>query len=71
VVDDEAEPRFVEVGYELLARATTADGRGQPERIAAPDERPLELTEETYPWNEKGYRNNAYRTYGVQVTVET
>jgi len=29
------------------------------------------LTEETYPWNEKGYRNNAYRTYGVQVTVET
>ncbi|MFC5972171.1 sulfite oxidase [Halomarina salina] len=56
--------------HDLLARAVTADGRGQPERVAAPDEGPLAITDETYPWNYKGYGNNAYRTYGVRVTVE-
>ena len=56
--------------HELLARATTAGGRTQPARVAAPDEGPLAITDETYPWNRKGYGNNAYRTYGVRVTVE-
>ena len=54
----------------LLARATTADGRTQPERVAGPGETPLEITPETFPWNAKGYGNNAYRSFGVHVTVE-
>ncbi len=57
-------------GHHVLAtRATDADGRTQPVRVAAPDEGGLELTGETYPWNEKGYGNNAYRSYAVSVTV--
>jgi DMSO/TMAO reductase YedYZ molybdopterin-dependent catalytic subunit len=56
--------------YDLLARATTEGGRTQPERVAGPEETAPEITEETYPWNKKGYGNNAYRAFGVHVTVE-
>lgn len=35
------------------------------------EETPARLDEgETFPWNQRGYGNSAYRTYGVGVTVE-
>ena len=65
-MDRDAEPG----DHVLVTRATDGAGRTQPTRVAAPDEGGLELTEETYPWNRKGYGNNAFRSYAVSVTVE-
>lgn len=53
----------------LAARATDGGGRTQPARVGAPDGDTGDPGE-TYSWNRKGYRNSAYRSYAVRVTVE-
>lgn len=52
--------------YTLLSRATDEEDRRQPARISKPDE----TGTDTYPWNEGGYAENAYRPHAVEVTVE-
>ncbi|WP_458207874.1 sulfite oxidase [Haladaptatus sp. NG-SE-30] len=54
----------------LLSRATDECGRSQPATISDPEAglRGIEGTE--YPWNQKGYGNNAYVPFGVSVTVQ-
>lgn len=54
----------------LLSRATDEEGRTQPETVSDPEEGLRGITDGKYPWNEKGYGNNAYRPLGVSVTVE-
>ena len=56
--------------HELLCRATDVVGRTQPATISSPDEGRRDIEDDEYPWNEKGYGNNAYRTLGITVTVE-
>ncbi|GAA0238566.1 sulfite oxidase [Haladaptatus pallidirubidus] len=53
----------------LLSRATDEHGRSQPATISDPEAglRGIDGTE--YPWNQKGYGNNAYVPLGVSVTV--
>ncbi|MFB6130497.1 MAG: sulfite oxidase [Salinigranum sp.] len=54
--------------YRVLTRATDDAGRTQPARVAAPgaDRDP---DADAFPWNPEGYGNNAYRAYGVTITV--
>lgn len=55
----------------LVSRATDDRGRGQPATISDPDEKLLQITDAKFPWNQRGYGNNAYMTRSVDVTVET
>ena len=55
--------------YRLVSEATDGRGRTQPAEISDPHTGP-EGSGESYPWNREGYGNNAYRSYGVAVTVE-
>jgi DMSO/TMAO reductase YedYZ molybdopterin-dependent catalytic subunit len=54
--------------HRLVSRATDERGHRQPARVAGPDE-PFAIDAEGFPWNREGYGNNAYATYGVDVTV--
>lgn len=56
--------------YLLVSRATDERGRTQPATVAAPEEEQRGIDDETYPWNQKGYGNNAYCPLGITVTIE-
>ncbi|MFH5801224.1 sulfite oxidase [Haladaptatus sp. CMAA 1911] len=56
--------------HTLLSRATDEEGRTQPAIVSDPEEGLRGIADGKYPWNEKGYSNNAYRPLGVSVTVE-
>ncbi|ODR79642.1 molybdopterin-binding oxidoreductase [Haladaptatus sp. W1] len=56
--------------HALLSRATDEEGRTQPATVSDPDEGLRGITDGKYPWNEKGYGNNAYGPLGVSVSVE-
>lgn len=58
--------------YTLVSRATDENGNTQPARISAPDAdaaNQASIMNDEYPWNQKGYGNNAYEPHGVEVTV--
>ena len=55
--------------HTLLSRATDETGRTQPETIAEQEAGLRKIEEKQYPWNQKGYGNNAYVPLGVTVTV--
>ncbi|MCO8245516.1 MULTISPECIES: sulfite oxidase [unclassified Haladaptatus] len=56
--------------HTLLSRATDEEGREQPATVSTPDEGLRGISDGKYPWNEKGYGNNAYVPLGVSVAVE-
>ncbi|WP_231186661.1 sulfite oxidase [Haladaptatus sp. DYF46] len=56
--------------HTLLSRATDEEGRTQPAIVSDPEEGLRGIADGKYPWNEKGYGNNAYRPLRVSVTVE-
>ena len=55
--------------HTLLSRATDERGRSQPATDSAPEEGLRGIEDNQYPWNQKGYGNNAYVPLGVSVTV--
>ncbi len=55
--------------YTLVSRATDENGRSQPATISKPDENLRQIQNGKYPWNRKGYGNNAYMPEAVTVTV--
>lgn len=57
--------------YTLVSKATDAQGRSQPATISAPDEGLRGIQDDKYPWNQKGYGNNAYMPHAVTCTVES
>jgi DMSO/TMAO reductase YedYZ molybdopterin-dependent catalytic subunit len=56
--------------HTVVARATDDRGRTQPATVSDPEEELRGIEDDRYPWNQKGYGNNAYRPLGVSVTVE-
>lgn len=56
--------------HRLLSRATDDEGRTQPATISDPEEGLRGIEDGKFPWNRKGYANNAYEPLGVTVTVE-
>ena len=56
--------------HRLLSRATDEQGRTQPATISDPDEGLRGIDDGKFPWNQKGYANDAYGPLGVTVTVE-
>jgi len=56
--------------HKIYSRATDERGRSQPVRISSPEESSLNIEGKLYPWNKRGYGNNAYETYGVTVEVK-
>lgn len=58
--------------YTLVSRATDENGNTQPAQISASDAEAANqarIMNDEYPWNQKGYGNNAYGPHGVDVTV--
>lgn len=55
--------------YTLLSRAIDERGRSQPATISAPEDGHRGIEGNQYPWNQKGYGNNAYVPLGVSVTI--
>ncbi|WP_245180893.1 sulfite oxidase [Haloarcula amylovorans] len=55
--------------HTLLSRATDERGRTQPATISDPDSGRRGIENDEYPWNQKGYGNNAYEPLGITVTV--
>jgi DMSO/TMAO reductase YedYZ molybdopterin-dependent catalytic subunit len=56
--------------HRLLSRATDEKERTQPATISDPDEELQGIKDDEFPWNQKGYANDAYEPLGVTVTVE-
>jgi hypothetical protein len=56
--------------HTFASRATDERGRTQPATISDPDEGLRGIENGKYPWNRKGYGNNAYEPLGVTVTGE-
>ena len=56
--------------HTFCSRATDERGRTQPATISDPDEGLRGIENGKYPWNRKGYKNNAYEPLGVTVTGE-
>lgn len=56
--------------HTFRSRATDERGRTQPATTSDPDEGLRGIENGKYPWNRKGYGNNAYEPLGVTVTVE-
>ena len=56
--------------HRLLSRATDEQGRTQPATISDPDEGLRGIEDGKFPWNRKGYANDAYEPLGVTITVE-
>lgn len=56
--------------HTLLSRATDERGRSQPATVSAPEDGHRGIEEDQYPWNQKGYGNNAYVPLGVSVTID-
>lgn len=55
--------------YTLVSRAVDAAGRTQPARISSSDRTRMRIEGDVYPANRRGYGNNAYETYRVDVSV--
>lgn len=55
--------------HTLVSRATDAEGRTQPATVSGPEEGLRRIQDDKYPWNRKGYGNNAYMPVAVTVTV--
>ena len=55
--------------HTLCSRATDERGRSQPATISAPEDGLRGIDGNRYPWNQKGYGNNAYVPLGVSVSV--
>lgn len=55
--------------HTLMSRATDEQGRTQPETISDPDDGLRGIDDDMYPWNQKGYGNNAYEPLGVTVSI--
>lgn len=55
--------------HTLMSRATDEQGRTQPATISNPDDGLRGINDSMYPWNQKGYGNNAYEPLGVTVSV--
>lgn len=53
----------------LYSRATDEQGRRQPATISDPEEGLRGIENDKYPWNQKGYGNNAYEPLGITVTI--
>lgn len=53
----------------LVSRATDGRDRAQPRDVADPKMGLAAIKDGAYPWNQRGYGNDAYRPYGVRVTV--
>lgn len=56
--------------HTLLSRATDETGQTQPATVADPEAGLREIDDTQYPWNQKGYGNNAFVPLGVTVTVD-
>ena len=54
----------------LCSRATDEQGRTQPATVSDPEDGLRGIVDDQYPWNQKGYGNNAYLPHGVAVEVE-
>jgi hypothetical protein len=54
----------------LCSRATDEEGRTQPATVSDPAAGRRGVADDEFPWNQKGYGNNAYEPLGVPVTVE-
>ncbi|WP_049998060.1 sulfite oxidase [Halococcus sediminicola] len=55
--------------YSLCSRTTDEAGRTQPATISDPEEGLRGIENDQYPWNEKGYGNNAYLPHAITVEV--
>ena len=58
--------------HTLVSRATDENGYSQPATVSAPDAEAANnaaIMNDEFPWNQKGYANNAYMPHGVDVTV--
>ena len=58
--------------HTLVSRATDEKGYTQPATISSPDDEAANqarIMNDQYPWNQKGYANNAYMPHAVDVTV--
>ena len=55
--------------HTLLSRATDERGRSQPATVSTPEKGLRGIKDSQYPWNQKGYGNNAYVPLGISVTV--
>lgn len=56
--------------HTICSRATDEEGRTQPAQVSDPERGLRGIEDDEYPWNQKGYGNNAYEPLGVSVTVE-
>ena len=56
--------------HTLCSRATDERGRTQPATVSDPEAGRRGIENDEFPWNVKGYGNNAYRPLGVTVEVE-
>jgi len=56
--------------HTLVSRATNESGQRQSLSLSNPEDELRVISEERFPWNERGYGNNAALTYAVRVTVE-
>jgi len=58
--------------HTLVSRATDENGNTQPATISSPEDEAANqarIMNDQYPWNQKGYGNNAYMPHAVDVTV--
>lgn len=55
--------------HTLCSRTTDEAGRTQPATVSAPERGLRGIENDQYPWNEKGYGNNAYLPHAITVEV--
>lgn len=55
--------------HTLCSRATDEAGRTQPATISDPEQELRSIENDQYPWNQKGYGNNAYLPHAITVEV--
>jgi DMSO/TMAO reductase YedYZ molybdopterin-dependent catalytic subunit len=57
--------------HTLVSRATDDRGRTQPADISAPEDGLCTITDDLFPWNQRGYASNAYLPNAVECIIET
>ncbi|WP_435080026.1 sulfite oxidase [Halococcus sp. AFM35] len=55
--------------YTLCSRATDEGERTQPATVSDPEQELRGIENDQYPWNKKGYGNNAYLSHAITVEV--
>ncbi|WP_049998665.1 sulfite oxidase [Halococcus sediminicola] len=55
--------------HTLCSRATDEAGRTQPATLSKPEQELRGIENDQYPWNQKGYGNNAYLPHAITVEV--